>query len=332
MKQHGNRYCSTCKHKLQKRGRTAAGAQRWLCVVCNKSATKPRQDLRRALLLERFVAWLLSKNSQTELAISYSDRTWRAKTLWCWDVVPAAPPTGEIHQVLLLDGVYIGDQVCLVARTTDYVVAWHWAPHESTAYWGELLARLPPPQFVVSDGQKGILGAVAQHWPEAHLQRCMFHAWLHIFAKLRGRGRSEAAKALLVVVRGMFGVHTFAQRDAWLAQLAAWEVAYGDQVKATTRYQSTVANKRGWRYSDPKLKAAHFHLTKLLRNHQLFTYIEHLEADIPRTTNHVEGGINSQLRTKLKLHRGMPAAHQQRLVEWYLYSRAEEPKPPRYFL
>ncbi len=44
------------------------------------------------------------------------------------------------------------------------------------------------------------------------------------------------------------------------------------------------------------------------------------------------GGINSQLRTKLKLHRGMNEEHQRRLVEWYLYSRTNNQKPPRNFL
>jgi hypothetical protein len=43
----------------------------------------------------------------------------------------------------------------------------------------------------------------------------------------------------------------------------------------------------------------------------------------------MEGGINSQLRTKLKLHRGMSEEHQRRLVEWYLYGRTEGAKPPR---
>ena len=50
---------------------------------------------------------------------------------------------------------------------------------------------------------------------------------------------------------------------------------------------------------------------------------------IPRTTNYVEGGINSQLKEKLKLHRGLNQTHQQRLVDWYLYTRTSNPKPPR---
>ena len=50
---------------------------------------------------------------------------------------------------------------------------------------------------------------------------------------------------------------------------------------------------------------------------------------IPRTTDYVEGGINSQLKEKLRLHRGLNQTHQQRLVDWYLYSRTKDQKPPR---
>ena len=80
--------------------------------------------------------------------------------------------------------------------------------------------------------------------------------------------------------------------------------------------------------------SAYRQLDKLLKDKQLFTYLETdlTKELIPRTTNYVEGGINSQLRTKLKLHRGMSEEHQRRLVEWYLYSRTKDQKPPRNFL
>ncbi|HEY1835463.1 MAG TPA: hypothetical protein VGG13_01430, partial [Candidatus Saccharimonadales bacterium] len=38
--------CPTCSTKLQKRGLTKAGTQRWFCTACRASATKPRTDLR----------------------------------------------------------------------------------------------------------------------------------------------------------------------------------------------------------------------------------------------------------------------------------------------
>src|SRR5580700_2934894 len=100
MKQRGFRYCPTCNNKLQKRGKTAAGTQRWLCTHCVSSATKPRPDLSRAFVLERFVTWLMGKQSQVELATQLTDRAWRSQTAWCWGVAPYPERTGEIYSVI----------------------------------------------------------------------------------------------------------------------------------------------------------------------------------------------------------------------------------------
>jgi len=119
MKQRGFRYCSACKSKLQKRGLTAAGSQRWFCSYCSNSAIKPREDLSRVFVLDRFVTWLLGKQSQTELSIP--DRTWRAQISWCWDIIPKPVITGEVYDVILIDGIRVGSMVCLIARTSTFV-------------------------------------------------------------------------------------------------------------------------------------------------------------------------------------------------------------------
>lgn len=56
------------------------------------------------------------------------------------------------------------------------------------------------------------------------------------------------------------------------------------------------------------------------------------DPHLPGTTNHLESGINSQIRTHLKLHRGMTNEYQIVLVNCYLYTRTEEQKAPRFCL
>lgn len=95
--------------------------------------------------------------------------------------------------------------------------------------------------------------------------------------------------------------------------------------------------RRRWWYTHGRIRSAYYQLNKLVQDNQLFTHLElelltKTNQAIPRTTNYVEGGINSQLGTKLKLHRGMSEDHQRRLVEWYLNGRTEDPKPTRKFL
>lgn len=332
MKQRGFRYCSACKTKLQKWGKTNAGTQRWRCPKCTGTQVRKRPDLSRQLLLERFVVWLLGKQSQVELVTAYTDRTWRTQTAWCWDIVPKPEQTGEVHHTVIVDGIHVGSLVCLIARTTEYVIAWCWVGWESSNTWSELLVTVPAPGFVVCDGQKGILLAIARCWQKTEVQRCLFHIWLNVRSKLTLSPKTEAGKDFLRLTRGLWQVRTEGEVLVWQQQFQAWEQCYGDFVKQRTYVRDPKPNQRRWWYTHGRLRSAFRQLQKLQEQQQLFTYVYNADPQLPRTTNHMEGGINSQLRTKLKLHRGLSDEHQRRLVEWYLYSRTEGQKPTRFFL
>lgn len=333
MKQRGYRYCSTCKHKLQKWGKTNAGTPRWRCPNCTSTAIRARPDLAQGLLLERFVSWLLGKKSQAELSIS--ERTWRKQTEWCWNIIPKPVLSGEIYPILLLDGIRVGSLVCLIARTPQYVVAWAWVPYEAGTTWDKFLRQLPPPLVAVCDGQKGILVSIPRNWLGTRIQRCHFHVWQNVRSKLTLFPQTEAGKHLLLLTKVLLkGLYTTEEAECWVAKLNTWEHLYGDFIQERTVNSNPRQGQRKWRYTHERLRSAYRQLTKLVKDEQLFTYLDEqllqrTNQPIPRTTNYVEGGINSQLRTKLKLHRGMSEEHQRRLVEWYLYSRTESPKPTR---
>lgn len=333
MKQRGFRYCSTCKRKLQKWGKTPAGTQRWHCQNCTSTQVNRRPDLSRAFVLERFVCWLMGKQSQAELAIQLTDRAWRDQTSWCWGVAPYPEHTGEVYTVILLDGIGVGSMVCLIARTPEFVIGWEWVGWESSTTWIKLLEQFPQPTIVVCDGQKGILLAIASCWPKARVQRCIFHVWQNIRVKLTLHPLTEAGRELLRLTRDLWQVKTLDQVTSWQQRLKVWHEHHSDFIRERTNKETSEPGKRRWWYTHGRLRSAYYQLAKLLRDDQLFTHLEPLtDVTIPRTTNYVEGGINSQLRTKLKLHRGMNEEHQRRLVEWYLYSRTEDPKPTRKFL
>jgi hypothetical protein len=282
----------------------------------------------------------MGKQSQVELKPpdSVTDRAWRAQTVWCWAVVPRPPLTGEVYAVILIDGIRVGSLVCLIARTPDYAIAWHWAPYESSGTWSALFDQLPAPVVVVCDGQKGILPGLKRSWPTTVVQRCHFHVWQNVRTKLTLHPQTTAGQELLSLTRALLrGLTTKAAAMQWQAQLIAWEHEHGSFIRERTVNPNPKPGQRKWRYTHDKLRSAYHQLAKLLRDNQLFPYLDETlllqtEQPIPRTTNYVEGGINSQLRTKLKLHRGMSEEHQRRLVEWYLYSRTEDPKPTRKFL
>jgi hypothetical protein len=338
MKQRGFRYCSTCSNKLQKRGMTAAGTQRWYCTKCAKSSCRARPDLARKLLLERFIKWLIGKESQAELAerhLKYTERTWRNKTAWCWSIVPSrrSSTLPEHPGIILMDGTWTAGPVCLIARTLGGVLSWRFAPWECSSEWKRLIFDLPVPEVVVVDGQKGILRAIASCWPNARIQRCHFHVWMNMRSKLTLHPKSIAGHELLSLARTLLkGIHTLEHRDEWLHELHAFGVRYEKLLKERTYAYGELnpaTGYRKWWYTHRGLRSAYRQLIKLVEDRQLFTYLEVVVTDtntgkpvlIPRTTNHVEGGINSRLRDLMRLHRGLIVDHQIRQIDWYLHTR-----------
>ena len=328
MKQRGFRYCSACKNKLKKRGKTAAGTQRWYCKVCTASSTRLRSDLSRGFVFEGFVSWLLGKASQAELDVP--GRTFRDRTSWCWDVPVPSVLTSEIHHTIIVDGIQVGGKVCLIARTARYVVAWVWVPYESSANWSELFRLLPSPTYVVCDGQKGLLKAISICWPETIVQRCRFHAWLNVKAKLTLHPESQSGQELLELTRNLLHVRTRRQARRWKRRLKNWHKKYKEYVNERTVKHAPKPRERSWRYTHERLRSAHRQLTRITDDLLRSSYRP--SPVLPSTTNHVEGGINSQIRTKLKQHRGMKNEHQMVLVDWYLYGRTEGQKAPRFCL
>lgn len=298
MKQRGFRYCSACGTKLQKRGLTAKGTQRWKCVACSKSVVQPRADLSKALLLEQFVSWLLSKQSQKELTGSSSAaRSWRNQVSWCWEVAPQPELSGEVYPILLVDGIRIGSLVCLIARTPSHVVAWYWAGWESSHTWQKLFERLPSPVVVVCDGQKGILGAIGRCWPSARIQRCHFHVWQNVRSKLSLHPTTTAGQELLTLAKQLLkGINAQEEAAVWIKHLGSWEEHWRSLLKERTLREDPPPRRRKWWYTHGKLRSAYYQLRKLTETNQLFTYLETNLTDqpIPRFTNYVEGGINSQ--------------------------------------
>ncbi|GHU50112.1 hypothetical protein FACS189459_3370 [Bacilli bacterium] len=76
-------------------------------------------------------------------------------------------------------------------------------------------------------------------------------------------------------------------------------------------------------YTHQMVRDAFYQLERLLEEKCLFTFLKNNSIEIPRTTNYLEGGINSQLRRLLKQHRGSSHEHRKIIVEVYLKSRSE---------
>ena len=127
---------------MRRNGTTSSGRQRWRCGGCGSSSVRKIDS--RAKRLGLFLRWLLSKQTQSDMGCSRS--TFKRATREFWEIWPIAPWTGEVCDVVFLDGIWIGrDAVVLIACTREHVVAWHLAERECAGAWAALMMRVPAP-------------------------------------------------------------------------------------------------------------------------------------------------------------------------------------------
>lgn len=314
---------------MQKRGRTAAGTQRWHCRSCASSAVRKRPDTKDRHHRTLLTQWLTGNRSLAEVAHDHGVRR-QPLVRWfapLWERIRQPPALNPApYAIYILDGVYLSgrENAALICRTMTAQLSWMFAVRESLASWLAFLKSLPAPDAVVVDGQKGLLAAILCLWPQAKIQRCLVHIERLARIKLTRQPQTLAGKELLMLVRGLFGVRTRRQRRRWLRAYRRWEHRHAAFLKERSYGEAKAGKKRLWWYTHRNIRAAR----SLLRNAlpHLFTFVRY--PHVPRTTNHVEGGVNSRLKELVHGHRGLPQDRKQVLVAEHLAQKREK-KPPR---
>lgn len=307
---------------MQRYGQTAAGVTRWYCPRCRVSTVRQRPDTSLRHLRRWFVAWLTGVSSLTTIAQRFGV-TRQAVTAWfepLWDEpLPQPRLTNVEGLVLIVDGVRLARGAwVLVGRTLAQVASWVFTTGESTAAWTSFaVSILGVPWAVVLDGRAGLLTAVQQDWPTAHIQRCHFHVQQGARILLTRHPTVLAGRGIQTILADLKFVRTRRQRRRWVRRYHRWERRFAGFLNERTavRDEST-GRRRSW-FTHKRLRA----VRSLIRNalDHLFTYVRH--PTIPRTTNHVEGGLNSQLSEFIRRHRGLPLIRKQRLVALFFASK-----------
>ena len=125
--------CGVCGQKLVKNGRTSSRRTRWRCLACGASAVKSRPDISARAQAGLFIKWLLEGYSVSQLGVAKT--SFATKTAWCWQIgVPKPQVTGEIYDQILLDGIYLPFNWCLITATNgEKIIAWQWCQRENSA-------------------------------------------------------------------------------------------------------------------------------------------------------------------------------------------------------
>lgn len=310
---------------MQKYGKTAKGTTRWYCRFCSKSAVRKRPDLTEKYTEKLFSTWTTGNQNLTEIArekrTSRETLSRRFAKYYHQELSPTVP-VSLADDVLICDGIHTDGmrEVVLIVRTKKQPVFWQAVPYESYSVWVSVFSQLPRPKAVVGDGQKGMIAAIFSCWPGIPFQRCIAHVERLVRLRVSCHPTTRAGYELLRLSMGLKTVWTRRQKRRWLRTFKHWRKKHKNTIneKTTVRLPS---GRKSWRYTHGRLHSAYSLINNSMSN--LFTYVGHW--DIPRTSNHVEGGINARIKELIHRHRGLTGGKKKIIAFNYLRKRQEKP-------
>lgn len=167
-------------------------------------------------------------------------------------------PDGELHRVLYVDGIWVArDLVVLICCSGERVVSWYMARSENSRAWSALMAPIPAPDVVVTDG---------------------------------GSGFAKAVRELYLIARDLMGIETLHQAELWVERYLGWCGFWADFLEDRT----VVDDRRV--YTHERLRRARSSPSSLVSAGTLFTHLDPALAKagpLPSTNNMIEGGVNS---------------------------------------
>ena len=220
------------------------------------------------------------------------------------------------------------------AGDSGEVLGIQWCPHESKAAYTALFSRIPAPDVLVTDGLRGTESACNEVWPGTRIQRCLVHVQRNTRTDLTSKPRLEAGRELKKLSDQLTKVHDAEQAAGWGEALNAWHLRWKGFIAERTYAKDDPANPKAsrqeWWWTHQELRRCHRRLERLFREGKLFAFLEpELTAGGPvaRTTNRLEGGVNSPLKHVLLDHHGPPEEHMRCACEWVCYMRSGSPDP-----
>lgn len=160
------------------------------------------------------------------------------------------------------------------------------------------------PRSLTLDGHKRVTEAIKAVWPEALIQRCLFHVENQGLRWLRTYPKTEAGKALKMILRTVTAIQSQSDKERFLIAYANWLQKYSLFVRQLPR--GNVA--------DQDLKRTVGLINKAIPN--MFHFIK--DPNIAKTTNLLEG-FYSQLKHQYQRHRGLSRIHKITFLYWYCY-------------
>lgn len=334
--------CPACGGESIKHGTIPTGRQRFRCKDCRHTFTRDSNDNAvQAKWFKAFITWLTSGQSLTCIAQQHgiSAKTLQRRFRCFWYIQPPVPVDCQrVYDQVFIDGTYFNTKCLLVAADLNHVISWFWCYTEDSWSYSRLLDTMAPPRIATIDGHHGTQKALRTIWPETKIQRCLVHVQRNI-QRATGRNPSSAmGKALRKLSQDLLKVHNLDQAAQWSVNLHNFGRVFRHQlneksyVKDTPIEQIPVSkrNNKRWWYTHYVHRRAYNQLEKLANNQHLFAFLTEASEskELKRTTNSLEGGVNSQIKKFMYDHRGLRDEHQRIACDWWLYLHTQLPGDP----
>ena len=160
------------------------------------------------------------------------------------------------------------------------------------------------PCFITTDGEQSILRALEMVWPGVKLQRCLYHLQHEGQRWLRTYPKTEAGKALRIILSRLSSIKTSAERDTFILQFQSWKHNYKDDVLSLPHTQVALKDVKR---------------TMVLINNALPDMFYYLEDPIIHSTTNALEGFHSRLKSDYQRHRGLSQEHKLQYLKWYCY-------------
>lgn len=197
---------------------------------------------------------------------------------------------------------------------TGKVVAGKHIETETAEDYKQLLDQINEQGFIVQgvvlDGKRG----VSRVFADMPIQMCHFHQLAIIKRYLTNNPKLEASVDLLQICKKLRIISEDRFRDA----LDIWYLNYKNFIEQKTPNPTTGRLI----YTHAKLVSAYNSLRKNLP--YLFTYKRYKHIKLPNTTNHLDGGVFSQLKKFIKLHQGLARRNKVKFIDEFLNAYNEK--------
>lgn len=191
-------------------------------------------------------------------------------------------------------------------------ILWHkYVRNETIAQYIEGISWLKSQGFkiygAVTDGMRGL----AQALYPIPVQMCQFHQILIIRRFLTQEPDLEASVQLLDLVKSI----TRMDKESFIGAFNEWYEKYKDVLNERVRVHDKRIKRNMPPYMRPRLRSAYLSLRRNMP--LLWTFYDHPETGLPNTNNGIEG-LFSDLKGKLRVHRGISKDNRKKLLDEYI--------------